>query len=103
MSKIISIISLTASRKDSILKRVIEKLKENVENKLYKTINNIFANSNLCVIINIYKLERSWFFMVIKTINKNTGKIGMQIEVFNSKDMCYLKKMCPQNIINGLY
>lgn len=34
--------------------------------------------------------------MVIKTINKNTGKIGMQIEVFNSKDMCYLKKMCPQ-------
>lgn len=53
MSKIISIISLTASRKDSILKRVIEKSKENVENKLYKTINNIFTNYNLCVIINI--------------------------------------------------
>lgn len=53
MSKIITITYPIASGKDSILKRVIEKLKENVENKLYKTINNIFTNSNLCVIINI--------------------------------------------------
>lgn len=33
--------------------------------------------------------------ITIKTVNKLNGHIGMQVEITDSKDIEYLKRMCP--------
>ena len=40
--------------------------------------------------------------MTIKTVNKLNGRIGMQVEITDSKDMEYLKRMCPTRQYNWI-
>ena len=40
--------------------------------------------------------------MTIKTVSKLNGRIGMQVEITDSKDMEYLKIMCPTRHYNWI-
>ena len=40
--------------------------------------------------------------MTIKTVNKLNGRIGMQVEITDSKDIEYLKRMCPARHYNWI-